>query len=107
MSKIAKDMKNQPKLKKALATYIAENTRIPDTLTLLLEGHRGYLAMTEKELTKIFDKMYEELTTSFKEEQEAMIANPLKRYGWKSTEYERKIKEADALYDSLFEQLFL
>lgn len=107
MSKIAKDMKNQPKLKKALATYIAENTKISDPVALLVEGHRGFLAMSEKELTKKFDEMYEEFNKRLKEEKEAMQANPLKQYGWRTADYEARIKEADDLYDALFEQLFL
>lgn len=107
MSKIAKDIKNQPKLKKALATYIAENTEIVDKVALLVEGHRGFLAMSEKELTKKFDEMYDEFNKRLQDEKEAMQANPLKRYGWKTADYEARIKEADDLYDALFEQLFL
>ena len=108
MSKIAKDIKNQPKLKKALATYIAENSEILDPIALLLEGHRGFLAMSEKELTKKFDEMYDGFNDQLKEAKTKLIETPRSWfYVVAEKELTQKIKEADELYDSLFEQLFL
>lgn len=113
MSKLAKDIKNQPKLKKALATYIAENTKVTadNMLDFLLEGHRGFLAMSEKELTNKFDAMYEgfhrriaELESKIGEAQNSYTRSNIENEIKSS---EAKIKEADALYDALFEQLFL
>lgn len=111
MSKIAKDIKNQPKLKKALATYIANNTKVTDITDLLINGHRGFLAMSEKELTKLFDDKYDEMNNSLKEldEKAAEASKAYLKHGYlnQKKSIEQQLKEANELYDSLFEQLFL
>lgn len=108
MSKLAKDIKNQPKLKKQLAEYIASNTRA-DLKTILLEGHRGFLAMSEKELCGIFDEKVDGLKKTLAEYEEIMKDPNLRqrRFEPELLSCKSKLKEAEALYDSLFEHLFL
>lgn len=104
--KIAKNIKNQPKLKKMLAKWLTEQflTRgFYNAEEMLLKGHRGFLAMSEKELTNQFDKLYSDIEKEIEEES--------KQNHW-TTERELEAKtialqSADVIYNEIFEQVFL
>lgn len=115
LKKIAKNIAKQPKLKRKLAEYLASvHGRVsPNELeTMLTKGHRGYLAISEKELTDLFDKKYEVL---IKEKEEAV--EKLADIGpsqWSSRHVAHtvkgcdiKISAADKIMDALFEDVFL
>lgn len=118
LRKIAKNIGKQPKLKKKLAEYLASthNKVTPDELTnMLLKGHRGYLAMTEKELTDLFDKKYESLTIQLQDlkTEEAELKTGIRKrsywgdYGKGIKKVQEQIDQADTVYDALFEEVFL
>ena len=87
LRKIAKNIKSQPKLKKVMATYLAENygrLSNDEIKNILINGHRGFLAMSEKELTGLIDNEYDKL-----------IKNNC------------SLVEIEKVYDEIFEGVFL
>jgi len=109
LRKIAKNITNQPKIKKEIATFlVVHDISRPHIDDVMMFGHRGFLAMSEKELTDRFDKLYESfLVLKVKDDEirSQHIAN-----GYKVTfpsYYDVKIEAAEKLYDSIIDELLL
>jgi len=108
LRKIAKSLKNQPKLKKILAEYLASVNKAGfDVEKALIYGHRGYMAMTEKDLTDLFDSHFEEII----ENNNRILESEGTRSPWS---FERELEDsqseldkANKISDLLFEQAFL
>ena len=126
LRKRVKDVKKVPMLKKRIANWIADMDMScnPDARSnasvkrMLLKGNRGYLAMSEKELCDIFDKVYQSLVNNeFKQyEMLGVIDHDLlskPRYYWRDEQQRidkiRKhfLDRADSIYNLIFEDLVL
>ncbi len=126
LRKVAHDMKSQSRLKRIAAEFIADlvisthdraigggldYAKVPPYKEMLMKGHRGYLAMNEIELTKLFDQVYDRLL----EEQDS-INKKFEELGKYDSTYvldarnkmnKGLISEADEVYDEIFEKVFL
>ena len=108
-------MKNQPRLKKVLAEWLTDDaieTRDYNIRPILYSGHRGFMAMGEKELTDLFDKRYEELDKRLQALKEELAEN--NQGGWGEERLGEKIKKqndklaaAEQVYTEIFEEVFL
>jgi hypothetical protein len=107
MSKIAKDIKNQPKLKKEIASFLAKNSKIKNEQDVLLHGHRGFLAMTEKELTKEFDALVERTVKDLEFCKKEMAERPSHWMASAISKNEILLKEAETVSSSIFDAIFL
>lgn len=114
MRKIAKNIASMPQHKKKMAEFLArENvSKIkPDQLVeILTKGHRGYLAMSEDKLSKLFDQHFDHLTSELKKAQDSGLENG----AWAQRQREerietakKKVAAAEAIYDEIFEEVFL
>lgn len=116
MRKMAKNVANQPKHKKAMAEFLADLQceKIPkvELKKMLIVGHRGYLAMEDTKLGKLFDQMYDHLCSELKKAEDDTINS--NNSIWGSKEYEgrlkvakEKVEAAEVIYDEIFEEVFL
>ena len=110
-----KNIAKQPKIKKKLAKFLAESyglVPVDIQQDMLINGHRGYLAMTEKELTDLFDKEYEKLLADKKKREDTRDEHNHGSWEWAHyaadvEKVDKKIEQADEVYDSIFEEVFL
>lgn len=111
--KRAKNIQKQPKLRKMMAEFLGaqhvKNIDAEQIKEMLVMGHRGYLAMSEAKLTKLFDQHYDHLCSEL-EKAEKMGDNT----GWGEGSKENRVKNAksnlmsaEAIYDAVFEDTFL
>lgn len=114
LRKVAKDIKKQPKLKKKIAEFLANNYNLTmsEARQMLLKGHRGYLSMHEKELSDLFDAKYDELLSDIESKNEEIKEYEHDAWYVKiiRTDIDNisKIKqEAEEIYDAIFEGIYL
>lgn len=116
MRKIAKNIAKQPKHKKMMAEYVATHSLhkfgSKEILDILIKGHRGYLAMDETKLSKLFDDLYDKKV----KELEKLVGdiNSGDTLPWGVSRREEAIQEAkmhiakaETIYDEIFEEVFL
>lgn len=114
MRKVAKNISSMPQYKKMMADFLAREhagkVKITEIVEMLAKGHRGYLAMSEDKLSKLFDKHYDKICDELVKETNAEDANS----SWMSQRKEDRIKvikerlqAAEAIYDEIFEKVFL
>lgn len=107
LRKIAKNIQKQPKLKKLLAEYLADQPEFTiDVRKVKIYGHRGFLAMTEKDLTDMFDKHYEDLSKKLEEAE----ASKARLSPWETnhmTSIKTRLTKAEQIYTEIFEEVFL
>lgn len=112
--KIAKNVAKQPKVKKMMAEFLADiqYKKVPEAeiKKMLIMGHRGYLAMDEKALSKLFDQMYDHVCSEY----EKAVEGSKGTSGYGARIAEERIEQAkllvdlgDEIYDELFEEVFL
>ncbi len=115
LRKMAKNIKNQPRLKKILAEYLTKRTfdeKNYNAYSMLLNGHRGFLAMSEKELTDKFDNVYIELEEEVKAAEKDRLEEDPSSWGvgyldGRVKDKKKILAKADKIYDEIFEELFL
>lgn len=94
----AKKIAKTPSLKRNLALFIAERTKIDKSVVdLIAYGHRGLISHDEKDLCKMFDKLYAEKLAEIEEHREALKAK-IHEYGdkgWRVETTREKIKELE------------
>lgn len=113
VKKVCKEIKKQPKLKKLLAEWLTEYTvqeHAYNPKKMLLEGNRGFLAMSEKELSDMFDKAYDALTERIEVYKVDLEDPELLKWDRKSIQskierLEEQIGSALLVYDEIFENI--
>lgn len=108
LRKKSKNIAKQPKLKKTISEFLADRTIVStikvDIKKMLIEGHRGFLAMKETDLCNLFDKEYERMLEKMEE-----LSN--EQMNWmtegKINALKEELKRAEAIYDIVFEDTFL
>lgn len=110
MRRIAKNIKNQPRSKKLISEFLADidevtGKLIPENIRkMLIKGHRGYMAWSERELCDKFDKTYDQLTNS------KLDIKSTSRWAENDQKEKRRkalMDKANHIYDEIFEKLFL
>ena len=113
MRKMAKNIAKQKKLKKMMAEFIAKREFkdiIRDReklMDMLVKGHRGLLAMNEKELADKFDKLYDQLDSNKNLMLDVEFDD--RGYYWEENmkTLNQTIAEAEKIYGEVFEDVFL
>lgn len=114
MRKMAKNIASMPQHKKRMAEFLAKENAskidLKQVQEMLSKGHRGYLAMSEEKLGKLFDQHFDHLTAELKKAEDSGLENGT----WAQRQREERIKiarekvsAAEAIYDEIFEEVFL
>lgn len=114
MRKVAKNIASMPQHKKKIADFLARENAgkigIKQVQEMLSKGHRGYLAMSEEKLGKLFDQHFDHLVSELKKAEDSGLENG----SWAQRQREDRIKTArekvsaaEAIYDEIFEEVFL
>ena len=110
LSKVAKKIRGDKLFKKAIANWATEASLILDEHDLnkiLMYGHRGYLAMSEDELCRSFDKLKIRLEEKYEENKKEggsdLWGKRLQAHG----SLAKLIGEGDEVADTIFEKIIL
>jgi len=114
--RLAKDLAKMPRFKKKIAEWLTlhDGKRL-DAMQVKLTGHRGYLSMSEKELTDNFDSVVEGLVKLLESQQKELAEaiadrestyeiNRIKRY---IEETESTLKTSEDIVNEIMEELVL
>jgi hypothetical protein len=113
VKKRAKHIKNDRKLKRDLAEFLVMYTATWHHINIndvLLNGHRGFLSMSEEELIKKFDSAYIDLKQICMEMSKSGEWKELTDCGWSPSKLEitrAALSTAESIYNKLFEEIVL
>ena len=114
--RLAKDLTRMPRFKKKIAEWLTlHDGKSINILQVKLTGHRGYLSMSEKELTDSFDSVVEglvkllesqqkELAEAIADKESTYEINRIKRY---IEETESTLKTSEDIVNEIMEELVL
>lgn len=114
LKKMAKNIAAQPKHKKMMAEFLADylygNYGKEEIKKMLINGHRGYLAMDETKLGKLFDQTYDSCCNelqSAENETEDLSGWGINRREKRIETAKEVVRAAEEVYDEIFEAEFL